>query len=155
MESVVKKHLTFQKLSITHCQPFPGLLWAKSPASVWQEVIGIWVWACFWAKSFEALLVLECGITMNFVIDHFPNEHISCSETFHLPLWLHQHCNHLPRNTFHLQWKALLVPLIERGLKEMSLLLQSWVRTLHHQHSWSFLIWGLDLFYKKHRWQLL
>lgn len=61
-------------------------LWVKSPVSVWEGVIEVWFWVCFWAKSFEALFVLKHGITMNSVTDHFPNDHASCSETCHLPL---------------------------------------------------------------------
>ena len=79
--------------TVSHSQH--SSLWAKPPVSVWEEVIGIWVWVWFWAKSFEVLFVLKCGITMNFMTDHFPNDHISCSETSHLPLWLHQHCNRI------------------------------------------------------------
>lgn len=95
-------------------------LWVKPPVSVWEELIGIWFWVCFWAKSFEALFVLKHGITMNFLTDHFPNDHISCSEISHLPLWLHQHCNYMHSATPSTSSEnAIICAQIETGLKEM------------------------------------
>lgn len=40
--------------TVSHSQRFS--LWVKAPVSVREEVIGIWFWVCFGAKSFEDFL---------------------------------------------------------------------------------------------------
>lgn len=148
MESVVKKQLTFQKLSITHCQPFPALLWVTSPVSVWQEFIGIWSELVFELKSLKHFLF------WNVASQWILRQIISLMITFpveRLFIFLYECTNTATTHSATASTssgKALIVPWIERGLREMCHWLKSWVRSLHHQHSWAVLIWGLDLFYK-------
>lgn len=124
LDEICEQEINIQHLkysashTVSHSQR--SSLWVKSPVAVW-EVIGIWFWICFWAKSFETFFVLKYGITMNFMTNHFPNDHISCSETFSSASVTASTLQ--PRilcNTFHLQWKHYFMGTdCETGLKEM------------------------------------
>lgn len=81
------QHPTLQILSIRRCQSFPVffIMSEISCLSMRRSHTDL-VLSLFLSKGFEALFVLKHIITMNFVTDHFPNDHVSCSETSHLSL---------------------------------------------------------------------
>lgn len=67
LDEICEQEINIQHLkysashTVSHSQC--SSLWVKSPVTVW-EVIGIWFWVCFWAKSLWQII----SLTITFLV---------------------------------------------------------------------------------------